>query len=403
MPKFLKFAQVITMLFCVACSAGIDKSREAEFSLSADPDSIAHSDITGTSSGLNASYNTSATHSSLTKSSSIIDFNTGISTIEIILLPKKPLIGKIKDILKHQDQTFVVDDIYSNIKVYDKNLNFIREIGTKGTGPGEYMGISQAFIKNDLLHIFSYFNKSIFIYETDGEYVRQVKLEDHPETILPLGDNFLGYMDFGSGNSKKPNLILFSAKGKIMEMDLLDHTMAQRIGFVGGISKDVNSNDFYYHESFSKMLTKWNPQFNMVQTFDANFFEYPYEGNYQNVNINAAEAFQYFLRFNNSFNDKIFFTYYDRKNLREGFADLANGLIYSEDQIKPLHLPLFISNVRFKDQDNYFYALPQLEKLYMMKDFIDFSFPKMPDSFGSKLKSMALEEDDKFFIRFKMK
>jgi len=340
---------------------------------------------------------------SFSKSSHSIDFNTQLNSIELMVLPKDPLIGQIKDILILGDQIYIVDGIFENIKIYDKDLKFIKEIGTKGNGPGEYMGITQAFLADNNLHIFSYWNKSVYIYQPKGEFVKQVKLQDHPVSILPIGGNYVGYMDFESDHSKKPNLILFSGNGDIIRVDQINRTMSQRIEFVGGINNNLDTQEFYYYESFSNSLQKIKPNLALSENYTFDFFENPHLGSYKNISFEVLKNTQYFMKFFNSFDSKAFFAYNDEISLKDGFIDFNDGYIYAQNQIKPDHISQFISNVRFKDKNNFYYALPHMDKIHMMKNFVDFSFPQMPDAFGEKLKAISLDEEDKFFIRFKMK
>lgn len=97
------------------------------------------------------------------------------------------LIGEICKIEVHGDFIVILDNVIAkNVFLFDINGNFIRKIGNRGQGPGEYTAPSDFTVDLD--------NKYIYIYDSnsrkidcfniqDGTFIRSVKIDNRAARI----------------------------------------------------------------------------------------------------------------------------------------------------------------------------------------------------------------------------
>jgi len=57
--------------------------------------------------------------------------------------------------------------------LYDNEGHFLRQVGSNGRGPGEYMGISSVFLIGEKVYIHDYFTDDLIEYKVDGTFVKR--------------------------------------------------------------------------------------------------------------------------------------------------------------------------------------------------------------------------------------
>jgi hypothetical protein len=104
------------------------------------------------------------------------------------------VIGMINELQVFEDNIFILDNFYAKkLFVFDKNGKYIRQIGSRGQGPGEYRSINDFCINREKREIYlldDYYHK-IFVYNLDtGKYLNTIKF-NHNESSC----NYLAYCD----------------------------------------------------------------------------------------------------------------------------------------------------------------------------------------------------------------
>ncbi len=107
---------------------------------------------------------------------------------------------------------YIAEALELSIKVFNKNGKYIKSIGRRGRGPGEFLDITLMSIIDKKIIVFDNFAAKIVIFNTKGKLLREVKYTYDkilwPRSINKLGKNLLlGY--------KLPD-----AKGIFHEFDL---------------------------------------------------------------------------------------------------------------------------------------------------------------------------------------
>ncbi|MDR0420841.1 MAG: 6-bladed beta-propeller [Prevotellaceae bacterium] len=104
------------------------------------------------------------------------------------------VIGMINELQVFEDKIFILDyDFAKKLFVFDKNGKFVRQIGSKGQGPGEYRSIDDFCIdvEKRAIYILDRDGSKVFVYNLDtGKYLNAVKLSPDESSC-----NYLAYYD----------------------------------------------------------------------------------------------------------------------------------------------------------------------------------------------------------------
>ncbi|OGD23663.1 MAG: hypothetical protein A2Y70_06320 [Candidatus Aminicenantes bacterium RBG_13_64_14] len=94
------------------------------------------------------------------------------------------LFSRINDIeVDEEGLIYVIDDADSNIRVFDKDGGFLRTIGRKGQGPGEFQKpIGLQVTADDKLYVVDYSGRAVY-FSLEGDFLHQELL---PRPILPI-------------------------------------------------------------------------------------------------------------------------------------------------------------------------------------------------------------------------
>jgi hypothetical protein len=124
------------------------------------------------------------------------------------------VIGMINELQVFEDNIFILDNFYAKkLFVFDKNGKFIRQIGSKGQGSGEYSSIEDFCINREKreIYILDDNGSRVFVYNLDtGKYLNTVKLSPDESSCKYLAycDNKLYTATVPYDYRKKSNLFL---------------------------------------------------------------------------------------------------------------------------------------------------------------------------------------------------
>jgi len=125
------------------------------------------------------------------------------------------LIGnRISHILMHNNFLFVVHG--NKCSQFDISGKFIRDIGRRGQGPGEYIYILEISIQDNLLYMLDEAGR-LFCYNMDGVLVNNIRLPKNYSSVFPENDHtFIGFQANISGGEKYL-LTYFDDKGMLTD------------------------------------------------------------------------------------------------------------------------------------------------------------------------------------------
>ena len=159
-----------------------------------------------------------------------IDIKKNINNIEIINLSSigkdlsyiplettpKCLITNIKKILFSNSYIFISE--FNKLLQFDRNGKFIRQIGSTGSGPGEYLSVGDFCIdekKKEICIIFSSGSK-LLIFGFDGVFKNSVNISFRPAQIIQKDDNILMFHLWNVPGKNDPSWILTTRQGITM-------------------------------------------------------------------------------------------------------------------------------------------------------------------------------------------
>ncbi len=105
------------------------------------------------------------------------------------------LIGTVGKIVALNDKYYIIDSQYANgVLVFNKEGKYIKSIGKKGRGKGEFLRLNSFCIDEkggEMLILDSYARKVLFYNLTNGVYLEDIKLNFLPRGIDMVGNKIL--------------------------------------------------------------------------------------------------------------------------------------------------------------------------------------------------------------------
>ncbi len=125
------------------------------------------------------------------------------------------IFGNIQDIaVDSKNNLYVADVNFYHIKVFDSVGNYIRTIGRKGQGPGEFLQIVSICLDNsDNLFVLDVTKRSIQQFSSSGEFINQLYIEGIPNAIA-IDDS--GYIYINNVSIEKHLIEKYDKNGKII-------------------------------------------------------------------------------------------------------------------------------------------------------------------------------------------
>jgi len=115
------------------------------------------------------------------------------------------LVKYFKASLMRRTSKYYIFGEMQNVIQFTRNGKFVRNIGRRGQGPGEYNYIRQVDVDEKTGKVYIYSNRRIHVYDLEtGKYLQTIK-PGHPETLSILMQNdstIIGYVDNSYGQQK---------------------------------------------------------------------------------------------------------------------------------------------------------------------------------------------------------
>lgn len=145
---------------------------------------------------------------------------TSSEVIELDNYETAPIIGVISSMYESDKSFYIVSD-EKFVYEYDKSGKYIRQIGTQGRGPGEYLYVEGISVnkQDSTINIFDFTCQKFLKFDKDGHFMFSFKPK-FADTLLYL-QSFFPYKDsllfYTSNNSERPDLFLFDQSMEVME------------------------------------------------------------------------------------------------------------------------------------------------------------------------------------------
>lgn len=105
------------------------------------------------------------------------------------------------------EDVFIGDEKGDNIKVYKSNGEYLKKIGSKGQGPGEFQFISSIdFLNDDRLIVLDWLARRISFFDNNGDFIESINTENSYSYIIATSDSLFYLVEINSslkGNKRK--------------------------------------------------------------------------------------------------------------------------------------------------------------------------------------------------------
>ena len=146
-------------------------------------------------------------------------------------------------------EIFLIDAKRKRILKYDKRGKFLKYIGRKGQGPGEYISPSKLYVGNEKLYVYDWMAIKIHIYNNRGSYLRTMnikhRLDFYSDFYVNEKDEVYGIWEKYSGRS------IEKVFGKLLNGEIENIKVLKReiikAAVMGGMLYSYSPKIFYRH------------------------------------------------------------------------------------------------------------------------------------------------------------
>lgn len=180
-----------------------------------------------------------------------------------------PVVGQAVQVRMLPNETIVILDQYgADVFLFSKDGKFIKKLGSKGEGPGEYRSPTRLQVdKSGNIYVFDASSYKIIVYDSVGEFIRSFLIRGYPSRLFS-GSNKLYIQKFepGDGNTidvydfRGEHLKSFSPLPKEYE-EVLIH-----VSSAGGIVVD-NGDNLYQILPTNFNIFKFSSEGKLVKKF----------------------------------------------------------------------------------------------------------------------------------------
>lgn len=165
---------------------------------------------------------------------------------------------------------YVLDKKTSNLLVFDKEGDYIKKIGERGKGPGEYKKITDFEIdeKREEILILSEPNKAMFKFALNGDFKKRISFKFFVHGFIMAKNDTYVFMS-GRSSSTYHTLTTTDLNGNIISNNIPfpKNIKIKSFGYSGGIHKQGVSN--YFTETTSSLI--YEIQDSIIPMYQFNF------------------------------------------------------------------------------------------------------------------------------------
>lgn len=283
---------------------------------------------------------------------SLVDFVSDFSFLTLKNIPFTDFISNVNKVIFNDNLIYILDSGKSNLLVFDIEGNYIKKIGNRGNGPGEYNSINDFVINKDRKEITILDSEKISLlkYSIDGKYLDIIKFSNFFPKKLELinNSNYILYTSYS--NSEFFDLVYTDLNGKITGYGFKypENIDAISFAFTGGIEKINNS--VLYSASTSSHIFEIDKNFISTMKYKIEFdtdtwpeskkFElHKFDREVRRMNLTFLQ--------NNFYenNNILHFNFTEKRFIKKGYYDLKSKKIYITDSFNNDGIPLFFNNI----------------------------------------------------------
>ena len=184
----------------------------------------------------------------------ILKYDDHFCSTKIIPLEttQESLIGKIEKLYITSDHILVFDSKMMNLLLFDTDGHFIRKIGMKGNGPGEYNFFNDIqFDKvESVVYAHERFQNCIYKYDLSGQLLEKTDRADVDfNSFFKTNDGYWVYSCFKKNNSNGYNLMLLDNDLKNIKKKFFPQKSFLNVSFSSTFMENEGGRAFYIYPS----------------------------------------------------------------------------------------------------------------------------------------------------------
>lgn len=204
-------------------------------------------------------------------SSSNAPLSSFVKSIDVVPLQNShsgAILTNPEKVVIDNDHCYVLDN--NRLLCYDLNGDFVRFIGERGNGTGEYINIASFVLSNDTIHLLDSFKNSLLIFSSNGNFLYEIKAPDgvlsnvkdasfESDGVFFLSNYiFKGYNDLYTRWNMKSNEVFVVENAKVQTENTKE--------FVGVHSFCIYGQNIRYVMPFSNLISSTNSPTLEIQT-----------------------------------------------------------------------------------------------------------------------------------------
>lgn len=283
---------------------------------------------------------------------SLVDFVSDFSFLTLKNIPFAEFISNVNKVIYNDNLIYILDSGKSNLLVFDIEGNYIKKIGNRGNGPGEYNSIHDFVINKESkkITILDSDKISLLKYNLDGDFLKKIKFSNFfPKKIELINNaNYILYTSYSSNEFF--DLVYTDLNGKITGYGFKYPKNIDPISFAftGGVrnsnksilySASTSSQIYQIDENFNSKI-KYKVEFESNSWPESKKFElHKFDREVRRMNLSFLQ--------NNFYenNEILHFKFTDKKFIKNGYYDLKSKKVYNTDSFNRDGIPLFFNNI----------------------------------------------------------
>lgn len=204
------------------------------------------------------------------------NFVDSISTV-ILETTNESLMSHASNIVIYKNKIYISDVKTESIKVFTDKGEFIKSFHKQGSGPQDYVKLTDFSVDNDCIYILDMLSRAVLIYNLDLDFLERVKLTGPGLNLIATNDNIWVYNIFG--HSTKDDFELFHIDKDRNKSEFFKRKYAKNQQNVdiytwseGNVFNTFNGNVYYSERFGSNIYNLQDDDFSLYLTVD--FGEY---------------------------------------------------------------------------------------------------------------------------------
>jgi len=203
---------------------------------------------------------------------SVSTFENVLKLNKIINLPqsRETLIGIIRDCtVDDQGNIWILDSKECNIKKYDKNGNFLIQIGRKGEGPGEFIYPFGLFVDKDKIYVTDPGLRRLSVFQKNGLFEYSFNIKDGRSVKLTKDGNIIIAAPLLKSEKGGFCIHVYNKKGKFLRSfyPIADISLKHNLISDGAYFDLDSRNNIYCVQETDYNIHKYNIAGDLIKTF----------------------------------------------------------------------------------------------------------------------------------------